>query len=797
MKQTSFAFAPAASGPDAKALAPPTKVVAQQSANVPPKPTQVPSSAEIATVVRGEFLQPLTLNWYPNLSSIIRNRANGQGIMFYDTMLVSDPDLNGLAKDMMDDVLKSPYMWEPGDSTNPLFVEQAQFCEDIFEGIRYKQSWLRHMLWSYLKGYSVSEKMYEVRTRGRWIGAVAYSDILDKPSRWFAFDLDRQLRFINIDDIFPGTLVPQQKFVVSTFGTTSDPWGRPVLDDIYWAWFLKHHLMKQRAIFMEKWAAPTLLMVYKWAQGDDTINKEQVAAAIEAGAAIQTQQVIAMPEGITATLLESARNGSISFDQAVDSLTAMESRCLTGQVLSSMGDKGGSYALGKVHEKRESNKVDMLGDYVGEQVSWTFRELVIRNWGEQERYPRFRMLTKDPAERQAEAEADSALQKNGVPLSKSFAIKRYQAIPPKDQDDLLTPSPTLAAGATSQISPGLADRSKAETLAHVPKELYRKAASVAARAQKHQAKISSDALTGASSAISSTVKAIAARIRTAPSLKNVSRTHMIKAVAGTANVKRMATVFHKMLDRPEAATELMAGSGDTGSTAAQIAAALEVIAIIDAVEKARGSAADMNMDPASFADSLTNSNGEDIAETAKSSFNSVHYTDIASLATIDLLQKLADPSYRALFPYVMIVATNPAARKSHKVLDGYVMSSEQALTSPDLPPFDFGCDCQAVPISAAQARAAGLTGAMPTGTIEQFAASNGASPLEPVGNASGFEPAGVGVHLDVQIQALRDQAEAIRLSDPAAWAALHSMLLGIFGYDILREDPPEEAANVQ
>lgn len=231
---------------------------------------------------------------------------------------------------------------------------------------------------------------------------------------------------------------------------------------------------------------------------------------------------------------------------------------------------------------------------------------------------------------------------------------------------------------------------------------------------------------------------------------------------------------------------------------AKLALALQVLSVVDrAVGAANDAPPEMSSDE--LADSLTDRAGADIAGVAANLFEGTHATNIASVATADLRRKLADPKFRADHPYVMIVTTNPDARVGHKMLDGFVMSSEEAQFSSMLPPFDFGCDCQAIPLTVAQSKAAGLIGAMPVSLDAQLRSKGvtrtpfgdyiapGGTPIS-IGVAPGFRPAYGTTDVFVQTDALRAKAHEIMLEEPDAWLELQGWLLWLFGVDILRED---------
>jgi phage gp29-like protein len=411
-----------------------------------------PIDAEIATVRKAEFLTGFTQQ-HPNFSPVIRYRSNGQGIGIYDTMWFTDADLSGFFLNLNDDVLHCESVVQAA-SELPAHQEHRDFFIFVLKSLPQLQNIKRHFLSAHAFGFSVAEKMYRVVDRGDWTGAVVYDDILDKPQRWFTFDEDRQLRFLTQQDP-NGVPIPQEKFVVNTFGTNSNPWGEPVLDLCYWPWYLKHHAMKNQGLWFEKWASPTAQAKYKWT-GAGASNAQNRERALEVAMSFQNDQAIAIPEGIDISLLESTRSGAISFESYISQLTQMESRIVTGQLLASMGLEGGSYALGKVHAKQESNKVEMLAGWLDGRLNTLIRELIDRNYGPQDAYPRHMTLAKSPVERQAEATIQRSLQMMGIEFSKSYTERKFQVVPPTDAADILKLPEGFAPGQELPVSSQLA-----------------------------------------------------------------------------------------------------------------------------------------------------------------------------------------------------------------------------------------------------------------------------------------------------------------------------------------------------
>lgn len=758
-------------------------------------------TGEIATIQRTLFLDKIAVRTFPNFSTIINYRSNGEYLGFYDTMLATDADLWGLYGDLHDSVLHYP-IWVRPASENPDHILHGEFVDAAIKHVPQFQNCLRHMLTCHPRGFAVSEKVYEVIPRGRWAGSVMYAELLDREQKYFDFDLDRNLLFKTLQNPYPGELVNQEKFVVVQYGTNSLPHGLPTLDHAYWAWYLKHHAMKNQAIFFEKWAQPTAAIDYK-SDRNEQVNQQRLDEALAVVASFQADGAVAVPEGMNLRLIESLRQGAISYEAYINQLTEMESRAVTGQILTMFGAKGGSYALGKVHEKRLSQKSHMLGRMLSHQVSRLFRDLVDRNFGPQDAYPQVRIFTLDPLEKQAAIENEKGLQQNGHEMSKAWSDEFFEIVPPRDTKDILTPPEGAAAAQTLPVNPTLA-----ESDLFKPKKMVFFASSdlkANAKAQGKALQSSRTAITKqgqnkARPAIHAVVKQAASKLKKKKNAAAIRPRHVMNAVT-QSNVTPLAQVYHSVMQSSVDDPSFAEGTGTPPdiSTEAKLMLALQVVAIAERISDAAAEAPELTGDE--FANALTSPDAFAIPDTLGNMFDAVHGTNVSSVATAELRRKLDDPAFRKAFPYVMIVVTNPNARLGHRMMDGFVMTAEEARVSPMLPPFDFGCDCVAIPISAAEARAAGLTGAGPT--LEEQLTAQGATrgprgftvngaPFTP-GTAPGFQPAYGGTDLQVQLEALREQARELQSEDPEAWSELATWLIWLFGVNVLLEDPPADA----
>lgn len=415
------------------------------------KPTEIPKSAEVATVTRGELLGDFVISpEYPNSSEIIREKASGRGIRLYDHMLKTDGDLKSFETDLSDDVVKSP-LYVSAASEAPEHQEHKRFLDFQIERMSGFQASHRHLLKAYGYGFSVMEKTWEVVTRGEWAGAVVFRKLIDKPARWFTFDLQRRLRIRTSQSYSPGELVDPKKFIVTTWGTNDSPWGDPMLDYCYWPWRFRHHAFKGEAVWFDRWANPTGLVEYE-TSADPATNVINRAKAVDVMEAIQESRTVGVPKGLLVSLLESARNGSISWSGYRESIRQIMSRIWTGQILLGTGDQGGSYAAMEVHQEQEGKRVQALGDFSAETWTDIFRESIDRNYGPQDVYPTVQIFTKPLSEQLLGLQVVQLKQVTGHKVSASWSNAQIQNVLPESPEDELVPR---AAAATTVTPPAL------------------------------------------------------------------------------------------------------------------------------------------------------------------------------------------------------------------------------------------------------------------------------------------------------------------------------------------------------
>ena len=192
-----------------------------------------------------------------------------------------------------------------------------------------------------LKGVAVNEILWEQATRGPLAGAWLPVDVIDRPMWRFGWSAtDRSLHVITNPGRTAPVPAPPMKFQVLSYGTRDNPWGRALLDRLYWVWYLKRHAAKCWSVFVERFAQPLVKGTYPFKPDQDLVNKEQEDRLLAILDTIRNGSSIALPEGLDVTFLEASRGGDASYQSFLSWLERAEALLMLGEVDTSGLAKG-------------------------------------------------------------------------------------------------------------------------------------------------------------------------------------------------------------------------------------------------------------------------------------------------------------------------------------------------------------------------------------------------------------------------------------------------------------------------
>jgi len=288
-------------------------------------------------------------------------------------------------------------------------------------------------------GFSVSEKVFDVETRGKWQGKAILKHLKGKDTEnEINLEVDEFNNIVSLVGVGAnsGHHFDPASFVIwrhlSIFNT---PAGMSDLRAAYRAWFSKDVATTLRMIYLEKFAAgPMLLGTYT----DPGRQKEELAAALEAAKA---STWIAIPEGARAEALNLAARGTADFEAAIEKFDREIMIAITGAVLQALEgtttDGRGSSSIHKTtSDLRKWHLKACMESILNTQI---LRDAIDLNFVGVE-YPQAVLGGIDDAEMAASLAIDVGLSRDlRLPLSRRDLHKRYGRPLPADTADAVEP----------------------------------------------------------------------------------------------------------------------------------------------------------------------------------------------------------------------------------------------------------------------------------------------------------------------------------------------------------------------
>lgn len=157
-----------------------------------------------------------------------------------------------------------------------------------------------------------------------------------------------EIRVLKLNDIQFGEPVPPMRILCHNYGQIADnPWGVGLGQVLYWlAVVFKKEIIKQRLIYLDKYAQPTLL-----ATANETATREQRDAVLNVLQEITQGGYGVLPYGWVAEFLEASRSSTNDvFQGGIDWLNQEMSKCVLGETLSlELPGSSGSRAASETH----------------------------------------------------------------------------------------------------------------------------------------------------------------------------------------------------------------------------------------------------------------------------------------------------------------------------------------------------------------------------------------------------------------------------------------------------------------
>ena len=386
-----------------------------------------PITDEIATTSKDIDMFAGWLNRLENPDPTLRTEARGKGLKLYDEV-DRDPHAGS--------VLQTRYLavagkeWEiiPGGD-DELSGKIAGFVSDALEACNFTQG-CQELLQGILYGFFVAEIMWTDR-QGSWVPG----KIMGKHPRRFSFTMERELRLLTPQNMVEGEPVPDRKFIVFTWGSSDNPYGRGLGQKMWWPVWFKKNGIKFWLIFLDKFGMPTAVGEYP-----PGTPKEQQQKLLDAIEAIQTETGVKIPNTMAINLLEAARTGKVSYETMCEYMDKQNSKAVLGQTSTTEGTPG---KLGN-EESQEEVRQDILkadADLLCECLNDTLMKWIVDyNFSNVAQYPKIWIRTKEEGDLKPLAERDKIIAVDmgmGKRIPESYISETYGIPLAKDGEPVI------------------------------------------------------------------------------------------------------------------------------------------------------------------------------------------------------------------------------------------------------------------------------------------------------------------------------------------------------------------------
>jgi phage gp29-like protein len=400
----------------------------------------------------------------PHPSRFVRERSEvGDRVgELYSRMVDTDTTMAGLWEKRVKAVLALPRFIRAADSS-PAAEETAVFVRTALSQIPLRVVPISNTMEAILKGVAINEVLWERVSRGPLAGAWLPVDLIDRPMWRFGWSAsDRSLHVVGNPIRITPIPAPPLKFQVLTYGTKDNPWGRALLDRLYWVWYLKKHASKYWALFVERFAQPLAKGTYPYKPGQEATNKEHQDRLLAILNTIRTGTAIALPEGLDVAFLEATRGGDASYAAFLSWLDRAEALLLLGEVDTSGLAKGpGSFAKSQVSNEVRLETVDhdahLLGSF---ETDTLIRWIVLLNFGPDAPIPRSVYDSTDAPDRDQRMRGITNALNDGVPVPEGYYRMTMRVPAPAEGEPVVSRAPATPSLSSARfpLSRGLGGR---------------------------------------------------------------------------------------------------------------------------------------------------------------------------------------------------------------------------------------------------------------------------------------------------------------------------------------------------
>ena len=295
-------------------------------------------------------------------------------------------------------------------------------------------------------GYAPFELLWAA-VAGQRGGFRVPSDIVAKPSEWFGFDDDNQLRFRSRANQLTGEELPERKFLLVRNGATyQNPYGEPDLASVFWPTTFKRGGLKFWVTFTEKYGTP-------WAVGKlpRTATPADHAQMVERLDRMVQDAVASIPDDGSVELLTVGTSANAElYEKLLHFCRSEVSIALLGNNQSI--EATANLASAKAAQDVEAALRDADAGVAAAALTQLARWIVDVNWGPETPAPVYGLWEQEEVD-DKQAKRDEVLTKAGAKFTRRYFMDAYHL----DDQHLAPEADPAAPGAGPAADPQFAE----------------------------------------------------------------------------------------------------------------------------------------------------------------------------------------------------------------------------------------------------------------------------------------------------------------------------------------------------
>ncbi|MGB0935031.1 MAG: phage portal protein family protein [Alphaproteobacteria bacterium] len=392
-----------------------------------PKPSTDPGIASNGYTrgshIRG-YMQSIVQSTDPTLSRIYNNDLNGYKEILRDDQVWATMQQRIFA------VTSKPYRIVPGGGKKD-DLSAAALTSEVLEHVQWDT--VNHkMLFGTFFGRAVAEKIIAYDGRHTVI-----DKILVRDANRYGVDRRRRLR-IKIRGSKTNVLLdPRYYWWYSCGGTNDDePMGVGLGHWLYWLTQFKRGAVSDWAIFLEKWAQPTIVGWFpaEWKPKDDNSdpNANKRTALLESINSVATETGVLMPNELSADgtikklelqIIEAARSGSVDYNDHINLMNLAIAKVVLGQTMTT--DNGSSWSQADVHKSVRKDIILADSQLINNSANKQVIEQLVRWNYPNAALPKIERDLDGPEDTLVKAKVDKAIFDLGYKPTATYIYQQY------------------------------------------------------------------------------------------------------------------------------------------------------------------------------------------------------------------------------------------------------------------------------------------------------------------------------------------------------------------------------------